>query len=106
MSDARSIRTIHHGAVGADDVHDAAAVICFQRALFDFVRFQKLGVSRGDVTPQSPCGGRAKLGGDARPRVFQEGKDRRCALEDVAYGARKRQKREGRKWQILFCFYL
>ena len=95
MSDARSIRTIHHGAVGADDVHhDAAAAAAaaaafsfFQRAFSHFVRFQKLGVSRGDVTPQSPCGGRAKLGSGARPRVLQEGKDRRRALENVAYGA-------------------
>ena len=90
MSDARSIRTIHHGAVGADDVHHdaaAAAFSFFQRAFSHFVGFQKLGVSRGDVTPQSPCGGRTKLGSGARPRVLQEGKDRRRALENVAYGA-------------------
>ena len=86
VSDARSIRARHHGTVGADDVHHAAAAVFFQRAFSHFVRFQQLGVSRGDVTPQSPCGGRTKLRSGARPRVLQEGKYRRCALENVAYG--------------------
>src|SRR6266850_2343998 len=83
MSDARAIRPVDDGAVGTDDVHDAAI---FQRAFFDFVRFQTFGVPSRDVAPQPPRGGRAELGRDARPWVLQERKDRRRALKNVAYG--------------------
>jgi len=112
MSDARSIRAIHHGAVGADDVHDtvdaasaAFFFFFFQRALFHFVWFQNLGVSGGDVTPQSPRGGRAELGSDARPRVLQEGKDRRRALENVAYAGWWPVKRQKRGKILFFLFF-
>jgi hypothetical protein len=83
MSDTRAIRPVDDGAVGTDDVHDAAV---FQRAFFHFVRFKTFGVPSGDVAPQSPRGGRAELGRDARPWVLQERKDRRRALKNVAYG--------------------
>ena len=112
VSDARSIRAIHHGTVGADDVHHAVVAVFFQRAFSHFVRFQKLGVSRGDVTPQSPCGGRTKLRSGARPRVLQEGKYRRCALENVAYGApvnvKKREDGRGGGGQSdrFYCVFL
>jgi hypothetical protein len=83
MSDARAIGPEDDGAVGADDVHNAAV---FQRAFFHFVRFQTFGVPSGDIASQSPRGGRAKLGRDARAWVLQERKDRRRALKNVAYG--------------------
>jgi hypothetical protein len=83
MSDARAIGPVDDRAVGTDDIHDAAV---FQRAFFHFVRFQTLGVPSGDVAPQSPRGGRAELGRDARSWVFQERKDRRRAFKNVAYG--------------------
>jgi len=88
-SDARAVRRIHDGAVGADDVHHAAV---FQRALFRFVRLQALGVPGRDVAPQSLRGRRAELGRDARPWVLQERQYRGCALKGVACGVRKRQK--------------
>ena len=104
MSDARAIRPVHDGAVGADDVHDAAV---FQRTFFHFVRFQTLGVPSGDVALQSPRGGRAELGGVARLWVLQERKDGRCALENVAYGAQSSDtlEREG-SGAIWFWFHL
>jgi hypothetical protein len=90
VADARAVRRIHDGAVGADDIHDAPVV---QRARPHFVWLQALGIARGDVAPQSLRGRRTELGRDARLRMFQERKDRRCALEGVA--CRDKQKKGG-----------
>jgi hypothetical protein len=87
MSDARAIRSVQDGAVGADDIHDAAApafsVSFSQRAPSHLVRVQALGITCDDMAPQSLRDRRTKLGRDARLRMFQERKYRRCALESV-----------------------
>lgn len=89
MSDARAIRSIQDGAVGADDIHDAAApapafsVSFSQRAPSHLVRVQALGITCDDMAPQSLRDRRTKLRRDARLRMFQERKYRRCALESV-----------------------
>ena len=81
MSDARAIRSVHDSAVRADDLHDAPV---FQRARSHFVWLQALGIASGDVAPQSLRDRRTKLGRDARVRMFQERKYRRCALKSVS----------------------
>jgi len=82
IADARAVRPVHDGAVGADDVDDAPV---FYRALLHLVRFQALGVPRGDVALQLPRDGRAEPGRDARLRVLQEWEYRGRTLESVAY---------------------
>ena len=88
MSNARAVRSIQDGAIGADDIHDADAPAAsisffFQRALSHLVRLQALGITSGDMAPQSLRDRRTKLGRGARLRMFQERKYRRCALESI-----------------------
>jgi hypothetical protein len=82
MADERAIRSIHDGAVGADDIHNAPV---FQRARPHFVWLQTLRITTGDVAPQPLRDGRTKLRRDARLRMFQEWEDRRCILKNVTY---------------------
>ena len=84
MADERAIRSIYDSAVGADDIHrDDAPVFFFQRARSHFMGLQTLRITSGDVAPQPLRDSRTKLGSDARLRMFQERKDRRCILKSV-----------------------
>jgi hypothetical protein len=86
MADERAIRSIHDGAVGADDIRSAPVL---QRARSHLMWLQTLRITGGDVAPQPLRDGRTKSGRDARPWMFQEWEDRRCVLKNVTYGKKK-----------------
>jgi len=86
MADARAIRSIHDGAVGADDIHHAPV---FQRARSHFMWLQTLRITSCDVAAQPLRDRRTKPGRDAGLWMFQEWKDRRCVLKNVAYNNNK-----------------
>jgi hypothetical protein len=82
MADARAIWSIHDGAVGANDIHDAPV---FQRARSHFIWFQTLRIPSSDVAPQPLRNRRTKLRRDARLWMFQKRENRRCVLKNVTY---------------------